>query len=116
MKGFRVWIFRSDLGDCTNGGVSARAQKLTVIHPDLPASSEASEDAPAVLLTQGNGRRRWILVPMEGQSEKVGPSGMFGGNYAGSSDSRWVDLVGDPGMVPIHDRSETWADHRMYSR
>ena len=117
-KGFRVYVYRDAgrIGDCTNGGASGRCDRLTVLHPDLPGIFEASDEAPAFELRKGNGGRRWILVPAGLPDQDAGAvHGMFGGNYAASSDSRWSRLIGDPGVVPIHDRSESWANyHRNF--
>jgi hypothetical protein len=65
-----------------------------------------------------------VLMPydiaLNGVTNGVGP--MFGGNYAGASDSRFGDLVRGifdcPGadLVPIHDRVETPEQYRALSQ
>lgn len=112
--GLIVWVLRAPAhGDCTNGGVSARADKLCVVN--IPGPFEPTDDMPPVMLVDGplNTKR---LVPavrvgdtgwMEGDPD--GPSGrvgqMAGGNFATSSDSRWSAAVGFYGAVAIHDRT-----------
>lgn len=99
--------------DNTNGGISARHRQLTVVNvegPFLPV-----EHRPAALLVP-NALGTLIVVPAQRASidddwvplqrpDMVGP--MMGGNYAASSDARWVKAIKFYGAVPIHDRFET---------
>lgn len=114
--GLHVYIYRNPLGDCTNNGISKEARELCVVNAEGPF--EPKDDIPAVLLIQGpsvGGTPNPILVPAElvdGQwVAKRG--GMFGGNLAGTSDSRFCDLVQQvsgantrPQAINIHDRFE----------
>jgi hypothetical protein len=40
---------------------------------------------------------------------------MMGGNYAGSSDSRWTELTKGHDLVAVHDRNETQAQYDYLS-
>ena len=112
--GFLVWVYRNGLGDSTNGGATATADKVVVHHPDLPQQFAPHNNCPGLVLVKGYGDRKWMAVPADQDGNPVDPPGtpwMFGGNYIGTSDSRWTQLVGDPGMVPVHDRTETWNQY-----
>ncbi|ARQ95519.1 hypothetical protein I5G81_gp80 [Mycobacterium phage Shandong1] len=130
-EGLRVNVFRSSLGDCTNGGVTAAADHVTVVgyvkpgtvgEPNhkrevlpLPRQSQvfpAREDAPAVVMIESNLRGALPhLVPLD--AFLAGKWTMHGGNHAGGSDSRFGSLIEDVfggprcvSLLPVHDRIE----------
>jgi hypothetical protein len=131
--GLRVSVYRNAerglQGDFTNGGISGKYGSLTLVNVSGP--SEPTDDAPAAMLVHGNlgtaiivpaiwseGTREWQEQPSQ---TAEGPARMFGGNYAGTSDSRFHEavrrLIGQSHVaVAIHDRSDTWADYEMLSR
>ena len=137
-KGLLVHVYRSALGgpDTTNGGVSAQHDGLTVVgfqrHDDAhwrPLEHQCqiftpTELAPAAILVESRIPHLYgpHLVPLdliENPPEgHVGP--MMGGNYAGSSDSRW-GMLGSMfkglrlDVVPIHDRVESQALYNALS-
>lgn len=138
MKGLRLTVYRAAgrYPDCSNGGVSAKADVLTVVGrlvdgkvEPLPEGSRVfspSEDAPAVVLVPSRVPGYSAtphLIPLEFVEGlppgTVGP--MDGGNYAGSSDSRFAELgkfffpLLRLGAVAIHDRVETYAQYRALS-
>ena len=94
--------------------------ELTIVN--IPGPFEPNEDRPAAMLVDGHRPGDKIVVPAGRDDEgspwvratapdMVGP--MFGGSYAGCSDSRF-----DPGFygaVPIHDRFETAEQARLLS-
>ena len=92
--------------DCTNGGISSNHHRLTVVNVEGPF--EPSDDAPAVELVIGpHDTARLMVIGKESEDRWV----MFGGNYAGTSDSRFSEalrkLNGDKcGIVKIFDRYE----------
>jgi hypothetical protein len=101
-----VYVARTAaLGDCTNGGVSATNDILYV--EGLPDSPRIGEDAYPHMVLESHHRGCVRLRPA-GEHRHV----MFGGNYAGCSDSRFGKaierLLGHVfyGAVPIHDRVE----------
>jgi hypothetical protein len=118
--GMTVSVFRWDLGDCTNNGVSAVAGSLCVVN--VPGPFNPSPALPAVELVEGpGGRGHAIIRPVE--AKKPGMVGaMFGGNFGYSSDSRFSEavqkLTGSRhyGAVAIHDRYETPAEYEALSR
>jgi hypothetical protein len=100
--------------DCTLGGISSKAGALCIVNIDGPF--EPSSEYPAALLILGNLPGIVRIVPAEkteaGGWQKIPQWWMFGGNYAGTSDSRFSEaierLLGHRfyGAVAIHDRNE----------
>ena len=131
-KGMWLEVYRSATGaDCTNGGISSRVTRVTVTGvlfmgratrgwSELPAEMQVFEPKPeapeVVLVVRTHAHGRWLhLEPAEGAP--AGTVGlMMGGNFAGSSDSRWAELTGGVDLVAIHDRSETPAQYDALSR
>lgn len=104
--GLRISVYRNDLPDSTNWGISFRSNVLTVVNVEGPFDPD--NQAPAVLLVKGNIESSPPkLVPVEDNDQWT----MFGGNYGGTSDSRFADAVEQlcgirANIVPIHDRVE----------
>jgi len=104
--GMIVYVYRDTLGDCTLNGISSSHDRLCVVNVDGPF--EPSDDCPAVVLKPGNIPKALPkLVPEEDEGHWV----MMGGNYAGTSDSRFSRAVEamcgvHASIVPIHDRIE----------
>lgn len=132
--GLPVFVYRDTdpnttrWGDSTNGGISSRCHRLTVVNIDGPFEPDAQ--APAVMIVRGN-LRTIILVPAEQDAhgewhpipsntqDYAGP--MFGGNFAATSDSRFGEAIRALGgqshvALPIHDRVETWRQYESLSR
>ena len=110
--GLILSVYRNaELGDCTNGGLTSRVNKVTVVNASGPF--EPTDERPAVLLVKGplNTAR---LVPID--LVDSGAWVMSGGNYAGTSDSRFGEavraLIGSSnGVVPVFDRTETQEEY-----
>lgn len=114
MRGVGVTVFRSDLGDCTHGGVSspqrARGKTLVVFDEALSGGKyrldECRDDPQVVCLVvvrrRLQGREYMHLEPLlpEGSGHPA-----FGGNYGGGFGSDFHALNSYP--LPIHDRWET---------
>jgi hypothetical protein len=105
--GMLVNIYKWNLGDCSNGGVSGRQWRLTLTNVEGPF--EPSEDAPAAqILKRSTGNV--VIRPDSIPDEKWN---MFGGAFAYSSDTRFCEklreLSGYPHSFPvaIHDRIES---------
>lgn len=104
--GLHVEIYKSNLGDCTNNGISSKAHELCLVNVSGPF--EPGKDCPGALLVEGNLPGTAKIVPLK-QTRK-GKWCMFGGNFAYSSDARFCDaaekLTGSRGPIAIHDRIE----------
>jgi hypothetical protein len=105
--GIIAWIYRSDLDDCSNGGVSSKHACVCVTNAAGP--DEPTENAPAVKLVVRDLRHGKYVhaepVDLEGR-------GMYGGCFIDTSDSRFRQaverLLGHSHGYPIklHDRTE----------
>ena len=122
-KGLILSVYRNaELGDCTNGGITATANSVTVtgirrggrtrkpgpveLLPRTMRVFTPSERAPEVTLVireNGSGGH-WLSLEPAGADESCW--WMAGGNYAGTTDSRWGELAEGTDLVSVHDRSE----------
>lgn len=104
MKGLLVNILKSGT-DCTNGGVTAKAEEAVLCGPGVPEIFEASDDCPALLLQKKEclygGDDIVYAVPINKDPRKVG--WMMGGNFIWASDSRFRRLI-NAYPIPVHDR------------
>jgi hypothetical protein len=104
--GMTVSVFRWDLGDCTNDGVSAVAGSLCVVNVrgllTLPQPCQ-----PFELVEGPGGRGHAIIRPVEAKKPgMVGP--MFGGNYRHTVDRRFSEAVRElTGAKHLRGRADT---------
>lgn len=113
MKALPVSVYRSSrIGDCTNGGISAKYDQLLVVCDDGfidvdPANPP--KNLAEVVHRHLFGQDIYHIEPWENAK---GAGWMMGGNYAATSDSRFSKLCGNQyGAVAIHDRDETWEQY-----
>ena len=130
VRGLTIQVYRpADAPDCTLGGISSRFSRLTLVGivddrdtflqigtyapapvRALPSNCQVCEPAadrpPVVLRIRKMGDR--LLYTIEPYQADGGSRWyMAGGNYAGSSDSRFSQLAGGTyGALNIHDRHE----------
>jgi hypothetical protein len=119
LRGIRLSVLKSAMGDTTNGGISATAAFLVLVDDRIPPrdrNDTASERMPAVRLTETVPGYQ-VLVPVDGRPGEIGP--MAGGNYAvgryGPTGTVWKALTGTHGALPVHDRYETQAQYDALS-
>ena len=126
MNGVSVNIFRSDLGDGTNGGVTSpvnsKGKIVVVFDPEIQMGNwrlEECKDDPRFICLRIV--RRWAGTKNEylhcepisdRPSDRLGP--MAGGNYVGTSDSRFRNVSDH--LLPVHDRFETRGQQTLLSR
>jgi len=107
--GLNVGVYRNaefNGYDCTNGGISFANNSLNVVNADGPF--DPSDTSPAVMIVDDRpcGKPYPKLVPAVFNEvtetwERAKGWFMFGGNYGGTSDSRFEHRI-----LPIHDRVE----------
>jgi hypothetical protein len=112
-RGLTCEIFRWSLGECSNGGISSRCNKVVLIGLGRSAQVfEPGPDCPAVRIVKRTiGRSEYLHAePVDQPEGLVGP--MSGGTFIYSCDSRF------PWDYPIalHDRWETQQDYDALSR
>lgn len=106
--GLIISVYRpADMGDCTLNGVSSQFDGLTLVNVDGPF--DPTPDRPAAWLVRGNLPYTVKIVVEDPATTTRWP--MMGGNYGGTSDSRFNEAVQhitgfSMGPVPIHDRYE----------
>lgn len=109
MKGLIASVFKSDLGDCSNGGISGKVESVVIVNCNGPF--DPSESMPAVEIRTGNLPGTVKAIPVEGKDEnKIG--WMFGGTFIYTSDSRFPYNY----PVPLHDRQESQELNEILSR
>jgi len=108
MGQYPVVVLRdSKIGDCTNGGVSAKHDRLTVVEGELP--SDPNKTSPEVRIVNVP---RLCAVPIFRNGEHSGECGpMFGGNWIHSYDPRFPSDV----PIPLHDRFESVEQYNTLS-
>ena len=107
-KGMSVFVYRNSLGDCTADGVSKTRDQFVVVDPALPEIFNVPEDGIYLVIVRRNigGLPYQHLEPRkDGKPLHEGYSPMAGGNFAGTSDSRWRGITLSE-LLPIHDRFE----------
>lgn len=113
--GLLISVYRNaELHDCTNGGISSKSTKLCVVN--CPGPFSPGPDMPAVLIERGPYSTLRLKPAVQDETGAWQPApGMFmmGGNYGGTSDSRFGERLNDyvhgyrfVGVLPIHDRQE----------
>ena len=110
--GIVAYIYKSDLGDCTNGGFSSKVREVCIVNASGPF--KPSDECPAVVLESGyNGPFTNDCVRAVSIADKEdGEWLMHGGNFLHTSDSRFGDLIEELtgrkniGPIAIHDRKE----------
>lgn len=117
MKALPVEVFRTcKLGDCTNGGISAKHDELLILCND--GFIDVDDDNPPenvckIVHRFLFGKDVYHVEPIQ-SPEEIG--WMSGGNFAYSCDGRFSDLVGGMyGAVSIHDRQETQEQYDALS-
>jgi hypothetical protein len=118
--GLLVQVYRNNQGDSTNGGVSSKLDQFTVANVEGPWSP-FPEDTDVLFLDYCSYSKSPKLIPAvynkfrkewEPVSRALGEWVQFGGNYAGTSDSRFSratsEITGGVslGVVKIFDRIE----------
>ncbi|CCG43227.1 hypothetical protein [Magnetospirillum molischianum] len=99
-KGMIASVYRDADGvDCTNGGISSKADRVLIVGEGVPEIFAERSGMPTLLLVDRGPNLPPALYP----ADDLRPGRfMFGGNFAYSSDSRWP--TGKP--IKIHDRAE----------
>ena len=116
--GFTVEVLRNKgIGNCTNGGVTALFDVLTVVEFDgwpVKGYDEPDEERPPVRIVKRmlGGEPYYHIEPVEKREGCMGP--MMGGNYAVGRCHRLAQLVGDR-PLKVHDRFETPKQYRDLS-
>ena len=115
--GLNISVYRNaEFGDvdCSNGGITGKFTQLNVVNVSGPF--EPQPDIPPVMIVDDRpmGRPYPKLVPavwneIEECWERAKGWFMAGGNFAGTSDSRFRSEGMTAGILPVHDRQEQYT-------
>ena len=110
MRALPIYVYRNNsLGDCTNGGISSRFDKLLLVCDDgfVDIDAENPPENLVVVISRHFGNREYKHIEPYVKPTHLG--WMHGGNVAYSSDSRF------PSAYPlcIHDRQETQEQYDL---
>ena len=113
MRAIEAHIYRDQtIGDCSNGGISSKFDRVLIPHPEGPVVIDESKPMPANLCEVV---RRMICgrehVHVQPHGTRVsGSCAMNGGCFVYSSDGRFDEAIGNGGYpVALHDRFEEVA-------
>lgn len=101
-KGLLCFIYRSSPGDCSNSGISSKANKVVLMNMTECNVFEPSEGAPPVWIREIKIGDKTYYHAIPEDPDKTTKWWMHGGCYIETSDSRFpFDYP-----IPLHDRRE----------
>lgn len=96
-------IFRDNLGDCSNGGLSSKTNEVYVPCPTGPYNIAKDNPKLVRLVTRDFGFGSFTHAEPVKEVPKGHVGYMMGGTFIYSSDSRFPSKY----PIPLHDRTET---------
>lgn len=105
VQGLTIYVYRSPLGDCTNGGISSKYRELILVGEGIEGPVSVDLDNPPENLVKIVRRRLFGEATEYLHIEPYNNEGkwyMVGGNHAYTSDSRFPSRY----ALSIHDRCE----------
>jgi hypothetical protein len=114
MKALPIYVYKNNLGDCTNNGISSKFETLLLIHEEgfITIDEDNLPDNLVKVVTRNLFGSEYKHIEPYKKATKVGY--MMGGNYASTSDSRFSKISKYP--LAIHDRQETQSEYDSLSR
>lgn len=114
MRALPLEIFKSHLGDCSNGGISSRYREILLICPE--GHVEVDENNPPENLCKLVERNIFgeIYRHVEPVAKANGVGWMASGAIVYTCDSRFRDM--SPYPLVLHDRTESQELYDMLSR
>jgi len=102
-RGIGAYVYRSGLGDCTNGGISGKADRVIATGDMIERGNvlPSESDDPHFIIVEEYPTGKPMLRAYPIDLYKSDKWVMFGGNFLYSSDSRFPDIP-----VKIFDRVE----------
>ncbi len=102
--GLKILVFKSVLGDCSNGGVSGKYSTLLLVGENIPAVDKIENPDNVVFIEIKNLRDGDDYLYLKPYCLKD-RSGMASGSFGYSADSRFAEISLYP--LPLHDRVES---------
>ena len=97
-----VFVYRNDLGDATNNGFISKVHNNSFVVPHPEGNISKEDVGDRVILDVRERMGRFHAVPRT--LVESGKWTMMGGNYIGTSDSRFNTYTDY--LLPVHDRVE----------
>lgn len=114
MKALPIYVYKNNLGDCTNNGVSSKFDKLLLIHEEGFITIDENDIPENLVKVVTRKLYDGEYKHIEPYKKASGVGYMHGGNYASSSDSRFSKISKYP--LAIHDRTESQEEYDRLSR
>lgn len=116
MRALSVDIFKWNLRDCSNHGISSKYNEILLECPDGPI--KVDEDNLPENLCKVVKRNLFgdVYVHIEPYIKAKGAGWMYGGTIVDSSDARFGRITGINYPVHLHDRDESWEMYEKLSR
>ena len=114
MKALPINVFKSNLGDCTNGGISSRYDRLLLVCEEGYVNideNDPPENLVKIVTRNLFGKEYKHIEPVASPS---GIGWMSGGNLGYCSDGRFSKMSQYP--LSIHDRQESQELYDAMSR
>ena len=115
MKALPISIFENKrIGNCSNNGISARYDEVLIACDDgfIEIDEDNMPENLVRLVVRRIGGREYMHLEPYKSVDKGCVGWMFGGSYAGCSDSRFTRISDYP--LPIHDRQESQEMYDSY--
>lgn len=119
ITGLPVSVLRNaEIGDCTANGVTKFNDSFKLVDESLQAPFNVEEDEVYLKLVYRQifpGTPAYIHAEPYKNGQPIipaGHTGMFGGNFVYTSDSRFPNKY----PIPVHDRFESWETYERMSR
>ena len=107
LRGLRAEIYVGPHGDCSNGGISSKAQYVTLVGPEFGEVFPVTEEAPAVKMVKRNIAGKVVVHFEPVEPCPPGHVGYMAGGAFVHGDSRFSEAVGFYGAASLHDRTES---------
>ena len=102
-SGLTAEVYRSSLGDCTNGGISAHQKSLYILTKEKgPFEPQDIRECVYIEWREVAGSQYIDCKPLYFRKRWY----MMGGNFLYTSDSRFREVTKSKYPIPIHDRYE----------
>lgn len=116
MRALPIQIFKSKVGDCSNGGISSKYNEILVECPDghIEVDENNLPENFCKIVTRDLGFA--VVQHVEPVVKPNGVGWMYGGCIVDTSDSRWSRLKGNYSPLKLLDRCESKELYDALSR
>lgn len=115
IKALPIYVYKNNLGDCTNGGISSKYDRLLLVCEDgyVTIDEDNLPENLVKVVTRNLWGNEYKHIEPYAPTKKGYLGYMNGGNVAYCSDSRFDKISQYP--LCIFDRQETQEEYDLYS-